>query len=891
MAKELDKNWDYNSVEDKIYKKWQEKKAFAPKGGGTPADNFTIMMPPPNVTGVLHMGHALTFTLQDILVRYNRMKGKNTLFQAGTDHAGIATQMVVERQLDAQGISRHDLGREKFLDKVWEWKEKSGSTIVEQQKKIGTSADWDTARFTMDDGLSNAVKKVFIKLYNDKLIYRDNRLVNWDPKLNTAISDLEVEQVEVKGSMWYFKYPIVGETDKFITIGTTRPETLFGDTAIAVHPDDTRYQDVVGKQVKLPFTNRLIPIITDEYPDPEKGTGAVKITPAHDFNDNEVGKRNNLEYITVMNKDASMNENATAEFNGMDRFDARTLVVKRMEEMGLLVKIEENLMTVPYGDRSKVIIEPLLTEQWFVNAEVLAKPALEAVRSGKTKFIPENWNKTYYNWLDNIQPWCISRQLWWGHQIPAWYTENGEIVVAENEEQAYEIAKKDHGENVKLTQDPDVLDTWFSSALWPFATLGYPDNTQRLREHYPSTTLVTGFDIIFFWVARMMMMGIYFMDEVPFENVLVHALVRDEHGKKMSKSKGNVIDPLEIIEKYGSDALRFTMTSMAGQGRDVKLSESRVEGYRNFTTKLWNASRFCLMNEAKLDDDFNPKDVKLNLNKWIISKVINMGRDVAHGIDSFRFNDTANAQYQFTRGTFCDWYLELTKPVFYGDDQELIKETRSTIAWVLKHTLLYLHPVMPYVTEELYANIFASDENDMLITKEWAEFNDDLISEDAQKEVDWLIETITSLRSARDELNIAPKNLTPVVVIDANEQTKSYINNNKNVFERLTRMESITIGGNKDEVSKGAIQVNIFEATWFVKVAGIVDISHEKNRLEKSLEKIMKELGGINGRLSNKKFVDNAPKDVIDGVKAQQSELELKKNKANESLERLKSLM
>ncbi|HAI31573.1 MAG TPA: valine--tRNA ligase, partial [Thalassospira sp.] len=627
----LEKTYNPADVEGRLYDKWEKAGAFACDVSSS-ADPYVIMMPPPNVTGSLHMGHALTFTLQDILVRYNRMNGKDTLWQPGTDHAGIATQMVVERQLGEQNVTRHDLGREKFVEKVWEWKEKSGGTITNQLRRLGASPDWPRERFTMDDGLSAAVRKVFVKLHKDGLIYRDKRLVNWDPKLLTAISDLEVVQKEVKGHYWHFKYPIEGRDGEFITVATTRPETMLGDTGVAVHPDDERYQDLIGKYCILPIVGRRIKIVADEYADPEKGSGAVKITPAHDFNDFEVGKRAGLEKINILDDYARINDEAPEEYRGLDRFEARKLIVAKMDELGLLEKIEDTVHMVPYGDRSNVVIEPYLTDQWFVNAEVLAKPATEAVEDGRIRFVPKNWENTYFEWMRNIQPWCISRQLWWGHRIPAWFGPDGEFFVEETEEEAMAAAKAHYGKDVELTQETDVLDTWFSSGLWPYSTLGWPDKTPELAKYYPGDVLVTGFDIIFFWVARMIMMSMYFMDgKVPFRDVYIHALVRDEHGQKMSKSKGNVIDPLEIIDEYGCDALRFTLTALAAQGRDIKLAASRVEGYRNFATKLWNAARFAEMNECKPVDGFDPSKVKSVLGRWIVGKTVEAAKSVGTG--------------------------------------------------------------------------------------------------------------------------------------------------------------------------------------------------------------------------------------------------------------------
>ncbi|MCF8502828.1 MAG: valine--tRNA ligase, partial [Rhodospirillum sp.] len=664
----LDKTYSAAEVEERLYARWEQSGGFAadPESNAQP---YTIMMPPPNVTGSLHMGHALTFTLQDTLIRYRRMSAHDALWQPGTDHAGIATQMVVERRLAEQGITRHDLGREAFIDKVWEWKAESGGTIQRQLRRLGASPDWKRERFTMDEGLSKAVRKVFVTLHKAGLIYRDKRLVNWDPKLHTAISDLEVEQREVKGKLWHLRYPVEGQPGRFLTVATTRPETMLGDTAVAVHPEDERFKDLIGQQVRLPIADRLIPIVGDEHADPEKGSGAVKITPAHDFNDFEVGRRHDLPMINILDKDARLNENTPPDYQGMDRFDAREKIVAAFEELGLLEKIEDNPMTQPYGDRSGVVIEPWLTDQWFVDAKTLAQDPIKAVEEGRTEFVPKQWEKTFFEWMRNIQPWCVSRQIWWGHQIPAWYGPDGTFFVEETEDEAQVAARAHYGEDVALTQDSDVLDTWFSSALWPFSTLGWPDETPELKRYYPGDVLVTGFDIIFFWVARMMMMGHYFMGDVPFRHVYIHALVRDEKGQKMSKSKGNVIDPLDLTSQYGTDAVRFTLIAMAAQGRDIKMSEQRVAGYRNFCTKLWNAARFCQMNECIPVDGFDPASAKLTLNKWIAGKAEDCAKAVAEAIVAYRFNDAAQAAYGFVWNTFCDWYLELAKPVFQGEDE------------------------------------------------------------------------------------------------------------------------------------------------------------------------------------------------------------------------------
>jgi len=869
----LEKTYSPADVEGRLYDKWEKSGAFA----ADPASNanpYVIMMPPPNVTGSLHMGHALTFTLQDILVRYNRMSGKDTLWQPGTDHAGIATQMVVERQLGEQNVTRHDLGREKFVEKVWEWKEKSGGTITNQLRRLGASPDWPRERFTMDDGLSAAVRKVFVTLHKQGLIYRDKRLVNWDPKLLTAISDLEVVQKEVKGHYWHFKYPIEGKEGQFITVATTRPETMLGDTGVAVHPDDERYKDLIGQYCILPIVGRRIRIVADEYADPEKGSGAVKITPAHDFNDFEVGKRNDLEKINIMDDHARINDEAPDEYRGLDRFKARELIIAKMEELGLLEKIEDTVHMVPYGDRSNVVIEPYLTDQWFVNAEVLAKPATEAVEDGRIKFVPKNWENTYFEWMRNIQPWCISRQLWWGHRIPAWFGPDGEIFVEETEEEALAAAKAHFGKDVELTQETDVLDTWFSSALWPFSTLGWPDKTPELNKYYPGDVLVTGFDIIFFWVARMIMMGMHFMDgKVPFKDVYIHALVRDEHGQKMSKSKGNVIDPLELIDEYGCDALRLTLTALAAQGRDIKLAASRVEGYRNFATKLWNAARFAEMNECKPVDGFNPANVNSTLARWIVGKTAEAARTVALGIESYRFNDAANGAYQFVWGTFCDWYLELAKPVLMGQDEEAKAEIRAVTAWVLDQILLILHPVMPYITEELWEKS-ADNRATLLMSQAYPKFDDALIDHAAEDEIDLAIRLIGNIRGVRSEMNVPPAAEVPIYLVDASDAMQAAVTAQEAQVKRLARVAAVEFKGQGDveTIAKGAIQTVVDGVTVFVSVANFIDVAAEKSRLEKEIDGKTKYIKGQEGKLSNESFVSRAPEHIVATEKAKLEE-------------------
>lgn len=887
----LEKTYSPAEVEGRLYDKWEKSGAFA-CDTASGADPYVIMMPPPNVTGSLHMGHALTFTLQDILVRYNRMNGKDTLWQPGTDHAGIATQMVVERQLGEQNVTRHDLGREKFVEKVWEWKEKSGGTITNQLRRLGASPDWARERFTMDEGLSAAVRKVFVTLHKQGLIYRDKRLVNWDPKLLTAISDLEVVQKEVKGHYWHFKYPIEGREGEFITVATTRPETMLGDTGVAVHPEDERYKDLVGQYCILPIVGRRIQIVADEYADPEKGSGAVKITPAHDFNDFEVGKRAGLEKINIMDDHACINENAPEEYRGLDRFEARKLIIAKMDELGLLEKIEDTVHMVPYGDRSNVVIEPYLTDQWFVNAEVLAKPATEAVEDGRIRFVPKNWENTYFEWMRNIQPWCISRQLWWGHRIPAWFGPDGEIFVEETEEAATAAAKTHYGKDVELTQETDVLDTWFSSALWPYSTLGWPDKTPELDKYYPGDVLVTGFDIIFFWVARMIMMGMHFMDgKIPFKDIYIHALVRDENGQKMSKSKGNVIDPLEIIDEYGCDALRFTLTALAAQGRDIKLAASRVEGYRNFATKLWNAARFAEMNECKPVEGFDPAAVKSTLARWIVGKTVEAARAVGTGIETYRFNDAASGAYQFVWGSFCDWYLELAKPVLMGQDEEAKAEIRAVTAWVLDQILLILHPVMPYITEELWEKI--SDSRDkMLISESYPKFEDALIDRTAEAEVDLAIRLIGDIRGVRSEMNVPPAAEVPIYLVDATDAMKAAVSAQEAQVKRLARVAEIGFKGQGDieAIAKGAIQTVVDGVAVFVSVADFIDVAAEKSRLEKEMQDKSKYIKAQEGKLSNEKFVSRAPEHIVATEKAKLEEARDTLVKLTEAYDRIAAM-
>ncbi|WP_342644262.1 valine--tRNA ligase [Rhodoligotrophos ferricapiens] len=900
----LEKHYRPQDVEARIYAAWESSGAFRPSGKPG-AEAYSIVIPPPNVTGSLHMGHALNNTIQDILARFNRMRGKDVLWQPGMDHAGIATQMVVERQLqERQEPSRWEMGRDAFIERVWEWKAVSGGNIINQLKRLGASCDWSRERFTMDEGLSRAVVKVFVQLYREGLIYKDKRLVNWDPKFLTAISDLEVMSVETKGHLWHFKYPIMGEPGRFITVATTRPETMLGDSGIAVHPDDERYHDLVGKFAVLPLVGRKLPIVADDYADPTQGSGAVKITPAHDFNDFEVGKRHNLRQINIFDEHARLDLEANQEFlrdltttdelaetlqwHRLGRFDARKRVVERMEALGLVDKIEDHVHMVPYGDRSNEVIEPFLTEQWYVDAATLAKPAIAAVESGKTRFVPQNWAKTYFDWMHNIQPWCISRQLWWGHQIPAWYGPDGEIFVAETEEDALDAAESFYDSRVALTRDPDVLDTWFSSALWPFSTLGWPDQTPELKQFYPTSVLVTGFDIIFFWVARMMMMGLHFMKEVPFGDVYIHGIVRDERGQKMSKSKGNVVDPLELMDEFGADALRFTMAALATPGRDVKPSKARIEGYRNFATKLWNAARFCEMNECRRQPDFDPHAVREPVNRWIIGEANRVAKAITSAIEQYRVNDGALASYQFVWNVFCDWYLELIKPLLSGDDAGAKAETRATAAYVLDHIVTILHPFMPFVTEELWQRLseMGKPRQAMLMVSPWPSLE---APEDAaaDAELGWVIRLISEIRSLRSEMNVPAGAKLPCVITGADDEIRRRARSWRAEIMRLARLESLDL---TDAMPSGAAQIVLGEVTVGLPLAGVIDLGAEQQRLTKELAKLRDEIRKIDAKLGNDAFIAKAPEHVVEEQRERRAEAELVAAKTEAALNRLQAM-
>jgi valyl-tRNA synthetase len=881
----LDKTYRPADVEARHDRLWEAGGYFKPVVDPD-AEPYCIVMPPPNVTGSLHMGHALDNTIQDTLVRFHRMRGRAVLWQPGMDHAGIATQMVVERELAKQEITRRDLGRSAFVERVWAWKEESGGAISRQLHRLGASADWSRERFTLDEGLSRAVRKVFVDLYREGLIYKDKRLVNWDCQLQTAVSDLEVDAKEVDGQLWYIRYPIENGGGRHITVATTRPETMLGDTGVAVHPEDPRYQDLVGRHAILPLVGRRLPIVADPYSDPEKGSGAVKITPSHDFNDFEVGRRHDLGMISIIDEGGRLNDQVPEAYRGLDRFAARERVLADLEAQGLIEKIEPIRHTVPYSQRSETPVEPLLSDQWYADAKTLAADAIRAVEEGRTRFVPRQWESTYFEWMRNIQPWCISRQLWWGHQIPAWYGPDGAVFVAMDEAEAARQAAGHYGRMVALTQDDDVLDTWFSSGLWPFSTLGWPERTPELERFYPTSVLVTGFDIIFFWVARMMMMGLKFMGEVPFREVYIHGLVRDERGQKMSKSKGNVIDPLELIERYGADALRFTILASTAQGRDIRFGESRVQGYRNFGTKLWNAARFCELNACELDPAFAPAGCRQIVNRWVISKLAQAENRTRAALESYRFNDAANALYHFTWNEFCDWYLELAKPLLGGDDEDAKAETRATAAWTLAQLLHLLHPLTPFVTEELWLRRYGAP-GGPLIAASWPELDPALVDGEAEAELDWLIRAISALRAARSELDVPPAAKLKLVVRDASPVTGARLAEHREALLRLARLAEIEVS--QEPVPRGSLQVVVDEATFAVPLAGVIDLEQERQRLDRELAKAREELARFDQKLANPKFLDRAPADVVETQRARRAEVEQTRQKLEAALARIAS--
>ncbi|SEH38557.1 valyl-tRNA synthetase [Methylobacterium sp. 275MFSha3.1] len=901
----MDKTFEPTSVEARISAAWAEADAFRagrPERAGAPP--YCIVIPPPNVTGSLHMGHALNNTLQDILCRFERMRGKDVLWQPGTDHAGIATQMVVERRMmERQEPGRREIGRAAFVEKVWAWKAESGGAIVNQLKRLGASCDWSRERFTMDEGLSRAVLKTFVDLHRQGLIYRDKRLVNWDPKFQTAISDLEVQQVETRGHLWHFDYPVVdeagNETGAVITVATTRPETMLGDTGIAVHPEDARYTALVGQRVRLPLVGRLIPIVADTYSDPEKGTGAVKITPAHDFNDFDVGRRHGLGLINVLDPEGRMLLDGNAEFldgvapepealalHGLDRAQARKEVVALMEARGRLRAIEPNTHAVPHGDRSGVVIEPYLTDQWYVNVKPLAERALQAVRDGQTKFVPENYEKIFFQWLTNIEPWCISRQLWWGHQIPVWYDDAGGIFVAESEAEAQAAAEAQHGRPVALTRDADVLDTWFSSALWPFSTLGWPDSTPELARFYPTNTLVTGKDILFFWVARMMMMGLHLTDRAPFDTVYLHTLVRDASGAKMSKSKGNVVDPLELIDQVGADVLRFTLCALAVQGRDIKLSTDRVQGYRNFATKLWNAARFAELNGCRLDPAFDPRSATGAINRWALTEAARAVDEVAGALEAFRFNDAAAVAYRFVWNIFCDWYLELAKPVLQGEgvDPAIRAETQASVAFLIDQVAKLLHPFMPFLTEELWA-IKGADlpERGLLTLAAWPDLGG-LADAAAEAEVGFVVDLVSQIRSARSETNVPAGAQIPLVMVGAAPEVRARVEAWRDTLLRLARLSEITFS---ETPPRNSVQLLVRGSVAALPLEGVVDLAAEVARLKKEQGKAQGEIKKIDAKLGNADFVARAPEEIIEENRERRESESARLAKIEEALVRL----
>ncbi len=899
----MDKTFEPAAIEARIRALWENTEAFK---AGQPSRNearpYSMMIPPPNVTGSLHIGHALNNTLQDVLCRFERMRGRDVLWQPGMDHAGIATQMVVERQLaERQEPDRRVMGRDAFVERVWAWKAESGGQILSQLQRLGASCDWSRTRFTMDEGLSAAVVQAFVTLHKDGLIYRDKRLVNWDPKLLTAISDLEVVPVETRGHLWYFRYPIEGSSERFITVATTRPETMLGDTAVAVHPEDDRYKELIGRNVVLPLVGRLIPIVADTYSDPEKGTGAVKITPAHDFNDFDVGRRHQLRMINVLDKEARLvlrdNEDFLAGvdltgvekdqvlgLHGLDRFAARTKIVALMEAGGFLEKVEPHAHVVPHGDRSNAVIEPWLTDQWYVDAPALAGPALAAVRSGETTFFPRSWEKTYFDWLENIQPWCVSRQLWWGHRIPAWYGPDEHVFVEPDETAAQAAAAVHYGHDVALRRDEDVLDTWFSSGLWPFSTLGWPEDTAELDRFYPTSALVTGFDIIFFWVARMMMLGLHFTKVAPFKDVYIHALVRDEKGAKMSKSKGNVVDPLQLIDQFGADALRFTLAAMAAQGRDIKLATSRIEGYRNFATKLWNATRFLQMNQCRSTPGFERSSVREALNLWILAESAKAAAEVTSALGAYRFNDAAAAVYRFIWDVFCDWYIELAKPVLQGASSEAQDETRQVAAVVLDDILKLLHPFMPFITEEIWG--FGGEESGRDTVLALASWPDTANPghKDAEDEIGWVIDLVSEVRSFRSEMNVPAAALLSASFVAPGPAVQARAEAHRPVIERLARLAPF---GFSAAVPQGSAQLMVRGSILGVSLAGMIDVEAERGRLAREQGKLLAEVGKIEAELGNANFLQRAREEAIEQKRERLSDARARLQSVSRAHERL----
>ena len=917
----MDKSYQPQEIEQRIYDRWEEQGYFSPQGEGKP---YCIVIPPPNVTGTLHMGHAFQDTIMDVLTRYHRMKGDRTLWQPGMDHAGIATQMVVERLLNTEGKSKHDLGREKFVERVWEWKEESGGQIARQTRRLGASVDWSRDRFTMDEGLSDAVRKVFIQLHEEGLIYRGKRLVNWDPVLHTALSDLEVLSADEDGSLWNFRYPLASG-DGYLVVATTRPETMLGDSAVAVHPDDERYKDLVGQEIILPIVGRRIPIIADDYVDPEFGTGCVKITPAHDFNDYDIGKRHALPIYNILTDDAALNDEVPERYRGMDRFDARKAIVSEFEELELLEKIEDYVVKIPRGDRSNAVVEPYMTDQWYVKIEPLAKPAIEAVESGRIKFVPENWSKTYFDWMYNIQDWCISRQLWWGHRIPAWYDDSGNVYVGDSED---DVRKKNDLGDIPLRQDDDVLDTWFSSALWPFSTMGWPEKTDALDEFYPGNVLVTGFDIIFFWVARMIMFGLKFMGDVPFKEVYIHGLIRDQDGQKMSKSKGNVLDPIDLIDgidlealvekrtqgmmqehlapkiekatrkhfpdgidQFGTDALRLTFAALATTGRDIRFDLGRIEGYKNFCNKLWNAARYVLMNTETLDEG----DVEFSsADRWIRSKLNGATADMHQHLATYRLDLALHSAYEFTWHAFCDWYLELSKPVLQSDESSDAQKrgTRQTLIEVLEATLRLLHPMMPFVTEEIWQTVAqrADIAGDTIMLRPFPEVSDAATDSEAVANIEWVQQFILGIRQIRGEMDISPGKPLPVILQGANAEDQRRAESEAILLQRVGRVASVRMLNEAEEPPAAATAL-LGDMRLLVPMKGLIDIEAERARLSKQQDKVRVDLQRSSGKLSNEKFVNNAPPEVVTQERERIAEFEKTIAQLSEQLEKLDELV
>ena len=921
----MDKTYNPHAIEQRWYETWEREGDFEPSGQGQP---FCIMIPPPNVTGSLHMGHAFQDTLMDALTRYHRMRGDNTLWQPGTDHAGIATQMVVERQLNSEDLTRHDIGREKFIERIWDWKHESGGTITRQLRRMGSSVDWSRERFTMDEGLSQAVRETFVKLHEDGLIYRGKRLVNWDPALHTAVSDLEVVSEEESGHLWHMRYPLADGSGHLV-VATTRPETMLGDTAVAVHPDDERYQALIGKTIRLPLTDREIPVIADDYVDQEFGTGCVKITPAHDFNDYEMGKRHDLPIINILTVDASINDEVACDYQGMDRYEARKRIVEDLEKQGLLEKIEDHKLMVPRGDRSGAVVEPYLTDQWFVKIAPLAEPAIKAVEDGDIRFVPDNWKNTYFEWMRNIQDWCISRQIWWGHRIPAWYDDAGNIYVGRTEKEARE--KHGLGDDLELKQDEDVLDTWFSSALWPFSTLGWPEKTEALKTFYPTSVLVTGFDIIFFWVARMIMMGLRLMDDIPFREIYIHGLVRDAHGQKMSKSKGNVLDPIDLIDgielealvakrraglmqprmadkidkitrkdfpdgipAFGTDALRFTFASLASTGRDINFDLGRIEGYRNFCNKLWNAARYVLMNTEGKDCGQHDGDVLLSAaDRWIVSLLQQTEQEVVKGIESYRFDLAAQAIYTFIWDEYCDWYLELSKPVLTNPESTdaALRGTRKTLVQVMETVLRLIHPLTPYISEEIWQRMapLAGVEGDTIMRQPYPEADTGKIDPDAISEIGWIKGFIIGVRKIRSGMNIDPRKMLPVLLQGGSPEDKERLDNNLHYLTSVGRIESATWLNDDDEAPESSTAL-VNNMKLLIPLAGLIDKEAEAARLAKELERKVSELERCENKLSNSSFVDKAPAAVVEKEQVKASELRNAIGSLQEQQQKIQSL-